>query len=194
MRDWLKFDKNEIFNGKDEKGNRYLSQFLSDYQQTFNPEDINAGCQKCLNGYYQKMINHLTMSNKKKEDSNNSGYLLKKKYENIPLSFGSRHLVNNQNITDEMAKALIDNHAKGEDLFQVIPESANEEVDPVKELKSLSRKDLNEKAGDLGIENPEDFQNKAELSQAIIDLNEKDGEEEADKEKSLPQNQDNDEV
>ena len=115
---WLSLDKDTIFKGKDADGNRYLNQFLRDYERTFNITDFNAGCEKCLNDYYIKLITHLEMGN----TTESKEYQLKPKYNGIPLRFGSPILVTNANITKKYAEILIKNHPRGRDLFHVLPE------------------------------------------------------------------------
>lgn len=123
MIDWRKLDKETILNGNDENGNRYLNQFLKDYQETFHPDTINAGCSKCLDGYYSKLMKHLnTMGEVEKTQ-----YKLKAKYNGIPLEFGSSVHVSNANLTDALAKKLIKNHPKGKELFEVVPEEVVKE-------------------------------------------------------------------
>lgn len=131
MIDWLVIDKVTIFKGEDESGNRYLNQFLADYKRIFNPDMINAGCQRCLEDYYTNFIKFLQMGNstEKKE------YVLKKMYNGIPLEFGSAILVTNANITKEYAEKLIKNHPRGEGLFDAIPkreETTNKKADKKK--------------------------------------------------------------
>lgn len=53
-------------------------------------------------------------------------YKLKPKYENIPLKFGSSILVNNSNITEEYAKALLA-RPNGERFFSQLPEPTIQE-------------------------------------------------------------------
>ena len=155
MRDWTKIGKDAILKGKDENGNRYLSQFLKDYQELTGAKNLNAGCGKCLNDYYKK---YLKMKNQKK-----SGYVLKSKYDGIPLNFGSRTFVSNRNMTDKLAKELIKNHPKGKGLFDKVPESGDvKETD----LNSLKRGELDVIATDLELK-PGDYSNKADLIEAI---------------------------
>lgn len=161
---WLSLNKETIFNGKDEKGNRYLSQFLSDYKKTFNPDIINAGCKRCLNDYYLKFTKHLAMSDK--TEKTKSGYALKAKYEGIPLSFGSRTFVTNNNITNEMGDELLKNHPAGEKLFTTIPKKQEKELTRLEELNSMKREELDEIAKDLEL-NPEDYKNKGLIAEAI---------------------------
>lgn len=105
----------------------------------------------------------------------NSGYALKAKYEGIPTSFGSRKLAYNHNLTDEMAKELVENHPAGEKLFDVIPEKTEgEESDEefesshrVKELlDSKNRDELNEIAKELELD-PEEYRTKELVATAI---------------------------
>jgi len=176
MSDWLSIQKETIFTGKDEKGNRYLSRFLSDYKKAFNLEDINAGCKKCLDEYYKKMTKHLREMSKSNKNPQNSGYVLKAKYNGIPLKFGSPILVTNANITDEMAKDLLKNHKKGEDLFEKIPEGNSKPQgsdDPLKELLKYNRDVLDAKATELGVENPSSLPNKEAVAKAILEAQEK---------------------
>lgn len=155
---WTKIDKVTIFKGTDENGNRYLGQFLKDYAKTFNV-DVTAGCRKCLDDYYNRLIKHLnTMGTIK----NTSGYKLREKYNGIPLAFGSAVLVNNTNITKEQAEHLIKNHVLGAKLFDEIPEQ-KDEID----LKKIKRAELDEKAKALGL-NPEDYNNKQDIFDAIL--------------------------
>jgi hypothetical protein len=163
MKRWLKIDKATIFTGHDENGNRYLSQFLKDYQQTFNPDLINAGCQRCLEDYYHKFTKYLSTMSK----DTKTAYKLKAKYEGIPLAFGSRTQVYNSNLTDEMAEELIKNHPRGKELFEVVPEKAAAEEKT--DLLKLSRKELDAMAEKLGI-NPKDYSNKGEVAAAIEDV------------------------
>jgi hypothetical protein len=156
MIDWLKIDKVTIFKGKDENGNRYLNQFLSDYKKIFNAKEINAGCERCLEDYYFKLIKHLQMG----KSTNDSGYILKAKYDGIPLGFGSPILVTNANITKKYAEKLIKEHKRGVDLFDKIPAKTD--------LDGLNRAQLDSIATDLGLV-PGDYSNKVEIKQAIKD-------------------------
>ena len=134
--DWLNIEKVVIFNGKDENGNRYLSQFLRDYKEVFNPDYVNAGCEKCLNDYYTKFIKYLNMGNDKEEKK----YVLKAKYNGIPLKFGSPVLVTNSNITKQYAETLAKNHPRGKDLFDVYPE----EVEKKPRQRKAKKQEYNE--------------------------------------------------
>lgn len=167
MKDWRTLDKATILTGTDENGNRYLSQFLKEYEQTFQPDMINAGCQRCLDDYYNKFLKYLnTMGTKK---ANDSGYVLKPKYDGIPLEFGSQTFVRNSTITKEQGNQLLKNHARGADLFEAIPEDLEPaETDSLKELTKLERKELNAQADALGLDGAS-YANKGEVAQAILD-------------------------
>ena len=157
--DWLGLDKDTVFNGRDADGNRYLSQFLADYERIFTPVDINAGCKRCLDGYYIKLIKHLKMGNTTEPKE----YQLKIKYNGIPLAFGSQIFVTNANITKEYAEILLKTHPRGADLFDVFTEI--EEADP---LKGLKRAELEEIATEKGL-NPENYSNITLLKAAITE-------------------------
>lgn len=109
----------------------------------------------------------------KSKNPQNSGYVLKAKYNGIPLSFGSPILVTNANLTDEIAQNLLKNHKRGALLFDKIPEGATSKPagseDALKALKKESREDLNAKATELGIENPEELPNKEAVAKAILE-------------------------
>ena len=116
---WKEYTANDVLRQTDKNANRLLSSFARDYKKVFN-RDICPSC-KDFNQKFQEFLNHTkTMSQKK----NNSGYVLKKMYENIPLAFGSNIYVNNQNLTDAYAKKLLKNHPRGEELFSAIPKPA----------------------------------------------------------------------
>ena len=156
---WLEVDQVSVLTGKDSNGNRYLSQFLKEYKEVFNRETINAGCQKCLVNYYLKFIKYLhTMPTPKQPTE----YRLKAKYNGIPLSFGSPVQVDNNNMTDAYGNQLLENHPKGADLFDAVPDTSKNQED----LSTLSRKQLNKRAVEIGL-NPDDYKNKSEVVNAI---------------------------
>lgn len=161
MRNWLDISKKDIFYGTDNNGNRYLGQFLRDYKEEFAPDVINAGCQGCLDQYYSNMVKKL---NEMGIEKNKSGYVLKAKYNGIPLKFGSPILVTNTNIDDKMGKYLIENHAKGAGLFESVAEEKKEEKKD--ELSDKTRKQLDKMAAEKGL-NPKDYGNKGLIIDAI---------------------------
>lgn len=161
---WLKYTAVEVKTGTDENGNRLLSQFAADYKSVFN-NDICPNC-KSFNTNYQKFLTHT----KTMEKVNNSGYVLKKKYENIPLKFGSSIYLNNQNLTDKHAKTLLENHPRGKDLFDVIPTGTQTDVvsDEVKSLVDDNTKaELVVLAESLGLEDVSG--NKTEIATLIVE-------------------------
>ena len=101
---------------------------------------------------------------------NESGYKLKAKYDGIPLEFGSQTFVRNSTITKEQGDFLLKNHARGEELFEVIPEPTADADggDALKELTKLERKELNAQADALGLDG-KSYANKGEVAQAILD-------------------------
>lgn len=151
MKDWQKYTAVEVLKNKDENGNRLLSEFARDYKQIFNSE-ICPNCND-FNLKFQKFIKTIQeMKNK----NQNSGYILKKMYENIPLEFGSAIYVNNKNITDEYAKKLLKNHPRKEELFDHIPEKQSADNDLPEEVQKLIKDNtqvqLIDIAKDLSIE------------------------------------------
>ena len=113
-------EKVAIFEGRDSQGNLFLTQFIRDYKNTFNITQVNVGCLKCLNDYYNKFINHLSkMENKK----NKSKFQLKKKYQGIQLKFGSSIFVKDSNMTDEYGYELLNKHPHGAKLFDKYPKT-----------------------------------------------------------------------
>ena len=115
MMNWLGLDKETIFKDNDADGNRYLNQFLRDYERIFNITDLEMG-----------------NTTEPKE------YQLKPKYNGIPLKFGSSVMVTNTNITKEYAKFLIKNHPRGEGLFNVLPKPEVKKPKPTATTKKQS--------------------------------------------------------
>ena len=111
--EWSKYKAEEVLKGTDGNGNRLISSFAKDYKSVFN-QDVCPNC-KDFNKKFQKFLNTTkAMSTNKK----NSGYILKKMYENIPLEFGSNIYINNQNLTDAYAKKLLSKHPRGKGLLK----------------------------------------------------------------------------
>lgn len=145
MRDWSKIAKDVVFTGTDEDGNRYLSEFLRDYKQTFDAPNIEAGCARCLNDYYLKLTSTLHKMTKVK----NSGYRLKAKYNGIPLNFGSQIQVFNSNLSDELAEELLEKHPAGAELFDQLP-AKKEETGDAGNTEGGDQGDATGKTGDQG--------------------------------------------
>lgn len=170
MINWRDMDKVAVMQGIDQNGNRYLNQFLKDYSDTFGVKDINAGCSRCLDEYWNRFRKHQNTMKKVK----NSGYKLKAKFEGIPLEFGSQIQVDNGNLSDEYAKKLIADHKLGEDLFDELPsEDAISKEEELKVLVKLERKELNVRAEGLGLD-PKQFANKTSIAEAISQAEEAD--------------------
>jgi len=164
--DWSKIDKVSVFTGKDENGNRYLNTFLRDYALAFNlkPEEINAGCNRCLDDYYTKLIKFQNVMSTQTK----SVYQLKPKYNGIALKFGSQERAFNSTLTDKQAETLLKEHPKGKDLFAVFPAEKKITLESLKE--DYTRAEMNAYAKTLGIENAEEAENKTSLAQAILEL------------------------
>lgn len=113
---FLEMTIENIRGGKDASGVFYLESFLKEYTSIF-PGKVNPGCSKCLTEYLNRYKNHF------KKMENKCAYKLHKKYENIPLEFGSDIVVNNANITNELALKLLE-HKNGARYFEIIPEQA----------------------------------------------------------------------
>lgn len=112
--DFTAMDLNTITSGVSGDGVKYLELFLKAYT-ALTSEKVNPGCNKCLTSYLTKYKNLMS------QDKNKSGYILKAKYENIPLEFGSDVLVNNGNINEDYARKLL-SHVGGEMYFDTIPD------------------------------------------------------------------------
>jgi hypothetical protein len=166
MKDWKKYKAVEVLNEKDENGNRLLSEFARDYKSLFNSEI----CPNC-NDFSLKFQKFIKTIQEMKNKNQNSGYVLKKMYENIPLEFGSSIYVNNANLTDEYAETLLKKHPRGKDLFDVIVEKQSADNDLPEDVQKLiddnTKDQLLEIAKGLSIE---DFKgNKTELATLIVE-------------------------
>ena len=133
MKDWIKYDKQTIWNDKKKGG--LLVSFLADYRDTFNIE-VNASCGSCFNKYYTDYLNSLPMDETKFEKCD---YELHKKYENITLKFSGKR-IRNRDLTNELAKDLIANHPHGEKLFSVIAKKSTKKVKPIAKKKPTAKK------------------------------------------------------
>jgi len=162
---WLKYKAEEVLTDKDKNGNRLISSFASDYKRVFN-QDVCPSC-KDFKIKFQKFIKQIQIM--KNQDKKNSGFVLKKMYQNIPLGFGSSVYVNNDNMTDEYGAELLENHPRGEELFSHIPEEKEEVILPENIQKLIDDNTKNELiaiATDLGIEDPKG--NKTQLAELIV--------------------------
>lgn len=120
--DWGKYQAAEVLSGMNENGSRLISLFARDYKKTTG----NDICHTC-NSFITKFNSFIQKYYIMKKNENTCGFRLKPMYENIPSSFGSAVFVNNKNITNELALALLNNHPRGKDLFDIIPETVEED-------------------------------------------------------------------
>jgi topoisomerase IA-like protein len=116
---WAVIDANTLARGKDSEGVRYLTKFAKDYFNLFS-EALNVGCQKCIRQALTK-YNYKIMSTDKDTKA-----VLKAKYNNISLGFGTGKIVNNDNITQETALRLLE--LRGEDIFATLPQQKKAET------------------------------------------------------------------
>jgi hypothetical protein len=127
---WTDKTLEQIVGGKNPDGSSMLVSFLKYYSEVSGVKVLNAGCSKCLQQYYKDLKQKHIMKN------NKSTYRLHAKFNNIPLRFGSSIFVNNENITDELAEALVSRYidvadAKEEEykidsMFEKYPENWEE--------------------------------------------------------------------
>ena len=124
---WKKYQAIEVLTGNDENGNRLISIFAKEYKVIMH-NDICPSCND-FEIKYQNFLNKLEIMSK--TEIKNSGFSLKPAYDNITLH-GSQIYFNNANLTDELAIQLIENHPKGEELFDLLPENWKELKNPAK--------------------------------------------------------------
>ncbi len=115
---WKGYSLKQIVSGKSANGSLLLEGFLKDYSKLAGVKlsNLQPSCPKCLNTYF----NEYTLKNKIM--NSNCDYKLHKKYNGIPLDFGSQVLVTNANITNEYAETLISRYLN-------IYKNKNEEFD-----------------------------------------------------------------
>lgn len=120
--DFTSMDIATLSRGTTGEGVRYLELFLRDYAALW-PGPVTPSCPRCLNQYLTRYKKHY------KAMCNPCPYRLLTQYENIPLEFGSPILVNNENITDEYALALL-SQPNGQRYFARTPLSAIDDLNP----------------------------------------------------------------
>jgi len=130
MQNWLEYSKESIFRDTAKGGLLFL--FLKDYQKEFGIKPI-ASCRKCLNSYWNNYLNLYKMENTVKCD-----YELHKKYNGIQLGVNGNPIRNGE-MTNEVAKELLEKHPRGEMLFSKLPKE-----DPKKEVTEEVELSLNE--------------------------------------------------
>jgi len=104
-------------------GRRLALDFAIDFKEKFNREV----CISCANQFKQDFQKYLSSMENKKYN-----YKLKPKYNNIPLGFGKRGRLSNENMNDKDAEMLMRTHPKGKELFEIYPK---EEPIKVKKIK-----------------------------------------------------------
>ena len=124
---WNEIGIENILTAKNGQDVSYLKLFLIDYASAFNENNLCASCTTNIRNYY---INYCKKFYQMK---NESGYILDAQYENIPCGFGGDY-VNNQNITVQKAKILLEHYGKS--IFQSMPE-----VDVEKKEVPVKKKD-----------------------------------------------------
>lgn len=92
-----------IIGGKTADGVKYLELFLQDYTKLFSTK-VNPNCSKCISGYLNKYKLKIF------DMDSNCDYKLRKKFNGIPLSFGSSTFLSNGNLTNKLAEELVKNH------------------------------------------------------------------------------------
>ena len=122
---WSNYTWEQVRTGKDENGSRLISQFAKEYKERTG----NSICVTCPSS--KQKFNEF----KKQKKMSKSKYVLKAKYNGIPLKFGSNVLVTNSNMTDEYGKQLLKNHPRGKELFESIPDGG-EEITNLKDLEA----------------------------------------------------------
>jgi hypothetical protein len=125
---WKTYQASEVQSGIDQNGNRLISLFVKDYKDVMGTEF----CPSCkdfeikFNNFITKLENMKTVKN--------SGFKLKAMFDNITL-FGSTKYFNNATLSDEEAIVLLENHPKGLDLFDEVPEDWESLKTPAPEAK-----------------------------------------------------------
>ena len=109
-------DADAVLSNVTPNGVRYLEIFLNEYEELTGEKELNAGCKRCIANY---LTTFKTIKFKMK-NTNKTQYVLKEKYNNIPLEFGSNIFVNNQNLTDKYAKKLLEVFEKDQ-IFEAYP-------------------------------------------------------------------------
>ena len=124
MRNWSNYNKEAIFKDKTRGG--LLSQFLKEYQEQFNVI-TTPGCRKCLDRYFNNYLKLTAMA----PETNKCDYELHKKYNGIQLGTNGQPIRNGE-MTNEIAKELLEKHPHGAKLFSIIP-AAKPDKEPVKD-------------------------------------------------------------
>lgn len=128
--EWLKIGRGSIFADKSKNG--LLFSFLKEYKIQFKVS-VTPSCRKCLDLYWlnYEQLKTTKMEVKKAE----CNYVLKAKYNGIQLGVNGDPIRNGE-MTNEIAKELLEKHPRGEQLFSFIPEDEVIETEEVEKLNS----------------------------------------------------------
>lgn len=128
---YLKHGKATVFRDTSKGG--LLSQFLNDYRKQFGTGKLNPSCSSCRDTYWNNYENLFKM-----KETVQCDYVLKTKYNGIQLGVNGQP-VRNGEMTNKIAKELLDKHPRGALLFDVIPEAKPKKA-PVKKKATSSKK------------------------------------------------------
>lgn len=120
MIDYQKLTFDQVLNGLGENGNRLILSYNGDYRSIMG-DDPCVNCSKGQ-GQFEKFKQKLN----EMKDIQNSGFQLKAMYNGIQLGFGSKKILSNANLSDELAIEAINTHKLGKDLFSKLPENVDE--------------------------------------------------------------------
>lgn len=115
MERWIKYDKSVIFRN-------HKAEFLKDYALYFGNNNLCASCPSKLDSYYNDFNRVFIM----KLPFGDRRFIVKKKYNGLPLEFGSNIILSNANMTKDLAITFITKHSKGKNLFEKLPENIDE--------------------------------------------------------------------
>ena len=107
---YIKLGYTHVFRNK-----AVLSSFLIEYKKYFHTGNLNPSCSSCRSDYWSKYTKLFEMKKTVKCD-----YELHSKYNGINLGVNGRPIRNGE-MTNEIAKELLDKHPRGSLLFSKIP-------------------------------------------------------------------------
>lgn len=125
---YLKYSKSAVFG--DTSRNGLLVNFLKDYSKQFHTGKLTPSCGSCRATYWNNYLNLFKMNKEKVE----CDYKLHAKYNGIRLTINGNPIRNGE-MTNEIAKQLLEKHPHGANLFEVIPKE-----EPKKEVKAPVKK------------------------------------------------------
>jgi hypothetical protein len=128
---WLKYDIATIY--ADKRVGGLLISFLKEYKAYFNLTSVCASCSGNFKTYYQ---NYLNITKQENMETKKCDYELLAKYNGIQLGANGQPIRNGE-MTNEIAKELLEKHPHGAKLFSVIPV---QEIEVVEEAIDLVEK------------------------------------------------------